>query len=367
MSTLPISDVVNVTVQITPTGAVRAGFNLGLILGPSNVITTINRTAIFGSLQAMLDAGFEPSMPEYLAATIYFSQNPKPTRVVIGRQGDAETALQAITACRSKDTNWYACMLCNASSADIIAVAAFIETATPSSVQFYTTSEADALAGVDGNVMKLLKAAGYSRTIGQYSTQPYASAAIMGYAMGANTGLINSAFTLAYKKEVGVVVENITEAQVAILKAQNGNVYINRGNSYDLFEQGVMANGTHFDEIIGLDMLTNGIQIAVMNLLSGVPKVPQTEGGVALLVLAISGPCASARDQGFISPGVWRAAPILSLETGDTLSQGYLVLSQTVDSQSVEDRADRISPPIYVCIKLAGAIEFVTVQVNVDR
>lgn len=369
MPTLPINDVVEVTVQVSPAGAVRAGFNLGLIVGKSTVITPENRVTVYSGLAEMLAGGFTESMPEYLAAVIYFSQFPKPTRVAIGRWDGTgvETAVQAVTACRLKNTDWYACYVCGAVSAEIVLVAAYVETATPSSAQFYDTDDADVLAGTAGNVMLLLKTALYSKTIGQYSTIPYAAVAIMGYAMGANTGLINSSFTLAYKREVGVAPEVLTSAQVTAIKAQNGNVYINRGNTYNLFEQGVMANGVHFDEVIGLDMLSNGIQIAVMNLLSGVSKVPQTEGGVALIVSAINGPCQDAKDQGFISPGIWNAAPILSLNTGDTLSQGYLILSETIDSQSTSDRSARKSPPIYVCTKLAGAIEHVTIQVNVDR
>lgn len=369
MPTLPINDVVEVKIQISPSGAVRAGFNLGLIVGKSTVITSVNRVAVYSGLPEMLAAGFTESMPEYLAAVVYFSQFPKPTRVAIGRWDGTgtETAVQAVTACRLKNTDWYACYVCNATSAEIVAIAAYIETATPSSVQFYTTADADVLAGTAGNVMLLLKAASYGRTIGQYSTTPYAAVAIMGYAMGANTGLINSSFALAYKREVGVIAEAVTAAQVTTLKAQNGNVYVKRGNTYDLFEQGVMANGVRFDEVLGLDMLSNGIQIAVMNLLSAVNIVPQTEGGVALIVLSINGPCQDAKNQGFISPGVWNASPILSLNTGDTLTQGYLILSETIGGQNPVDRAARKSPPIYVCIKLAGAIEFVSIQVNVDR
>ena len=372
MSTLPISDIVSLVVQASPSAAVRSGFNLGLIVGKSTIITPTNRVVVYSGLADMLTAGFTTGMPEYLAASIYFSQPSTPTKVskvAIGRwdgTGD-ETAAQAIALCRAKNTDWYACTVCDAASTDVQAVALYVEAAIPSSVQFFTTADPDVLAGTAGNLMLLLKAALYSKTIGQYSTTPYAIAAIMGYAMGANTGLVNSSFTLAYKQEVGVVPEVLTENQIIVLKAQNGNYYVNRGNTYNLFEQGVMANGVHFDEILGLDMLANAIQIAVMNLLTGVAKVPQTEGGVALIVMAINGPCQDAKSMGFISPGVWGAGPILSLNTGDTLSQGYLILASTVDSQSSTDRASRVSPPIYVCIKLAGAIEFVTVQVNVNR
>ena len=185
--------------------------------------------------------------------------------------------------------------------------------------------------------------------------------------MGANTGVANSAYTLAYKTEVGVSTEDLTLTQVATIKGQNGNVYISRGNTYNLFEQGIMADGTPFDEVINLDMLSNDIQLACMDLLTSVRKVPQTEDGVTMLIDAITGPCVDARNRGFIAPGVWKAEPILTLNTGDALSQGFSVLSESIASQSASDRSARISPPIYVPIKLAGAIEHVNITVKVNR
>ena len=114
-------------------------------------------------------------------------------------------------------------------------------------------------------------------------------------------------------------------------------------------------------------MLVNNIQLSVLDLLTGSTKVPQTEDGVALLASAINGPCLAARNTGFIAPGIWNAAPILSLNTGDTLSQGYLILSEPIDSQSQADRDARLAPPIYVPVKLAGAIEHVNIGIYVNR
>jgi len=369
MSTLPLSDIVNISVVISSVATVRSGFNLGLIVGSSTHISASDRVKLYTSTDGMIADGFTISEAEYKAATLYFSQTPKPTKVAIGRwdKTGSETALQAVTACRVKNTDWYACYLCEAVKADILDIAPYIEAVEPTSVFFYTTADADVLAGTAGNVILTLKTAPYKRSIGQYSTYPDAAVAIMGYAMGANTGLVNTAYTLAYKQEVGVIPEDITPIQVTLLKEQNVNVYINRGNTYNLFEQGIMANGMHFDEIINLDMLKNDIQLAVMDLLTAMAKIPQNEGGITLLVSAIMGPCESAKNRGFLSPGIWNAPSILNLNTGDTLSQGYLILAESIDSQNEQDRSNRIAPPIYVCVKLAGAIEFVTIQINVNR
>ena len=70
---------------------------------------------------------------------------------------------------------------------------------------------------------------------------------------------------------------------------------------------------------------------------------------------------------GFIAGGVWKGKKILNLETGDSIPNGYLVQAESIDSQSQVDREARKAPPIYVSLKLAGAIHYVTIIIDVNR
>jgi len=301
MNNLTLSDIINLTVSLSPVATVRAGFNVGLIVGTTDVISAVTRTQEFASLSEMIDAGFETDDPEYLAAGLYFGQSKVPSKLVIGRWDNTgtETALQAVTACRASNTDWYSVYLCDAVKEDILAVAGYIETAYPTSVFFYDTGDADVLAGTAGNVIETLKGLHYSRTIGQYSTDDYSIVAIMGYAMGAS----DTTYTLALKPETGVTTENLTSAQVTSIKGNNGNVYVNRGLTYNVFEQGVMASGQAFDEVIGLDILVNDIKTSVMDALTSNSKIPQTEDGVSYLVSVISSACLKSKNKGFLAGG----------------------------------------------------------------
>jgi hypothetical protein len=367
--TQSLDGIVKVTVQVSPLSVVNSAFNLGLIVGPSAVISAANRVKIYSGADDMLAQGWVGTEHEYLAAQIYFSQTPRPSKIAIGRWDTTgvETALQAITACRAANNDWYAVYLVDAVKADILLIAAYIETATPLSTFFYDTQDAAVLSGTAGNVMITLQAAKRHRTFGQYSTSAYAAVAAMGYAMSANSGLANSAYTLAYKTEVGILPEVLTTTQVNTILGYGGNIYTNYGATYNLLVQGTMADGVSFDEVLNLDVLTNAVQTAVMNALTSAPKIPQAEEGVGLLVSAITEPCNAARIRGAIAPGVWKAAPVLGLKTGDTLSTGYMVLADTIANQSQADRDARKSPPIYVPIKLAGAIEHVVIGIIVNR
>lgn len=370
MTTQSLNNIVNVAVTVSPVATARSGFNLGLIIGKSTVISVTDRVKIYGSTTEMKGDGWVGTEPEYLAAQIYFSQAQRPRQIAIGRWDGtgAETAVQAVTACRSANTEWYACIVIDATKTEIIAIAAYIESATPSSTFFYTTSDLDVPLGTAGNIFETLKNSSYKRSIGQYSTDnSEAIVAIMGYAMGANTGFANSAYTLAYKQEVGIQPESITATELTHIKNNNGNVYTNYGATYNLFIQGKVANGTSFDEIINLDKLVNDIQLAVMDALVSSTKIPQTEGGVGILISTITGPCDDALNIGFIAPGIWLAPPILNLETGDTLSKGYIIQAETVADQTQADRDARKAPNIYACVKLAGAIEYVSISIQVNR
>lgn len=369
---LNLTPIVDVNVNLSLKSAARKGFNLGLIIGPATVIPTAERVRVYTSADAMLTDGFKATDAEYKAALLYFNAPTAPDRVAIGTKAADETVVVAATACRAANSEWWGFTYCGATAEEITAQAAWAESAQPSTFLMYTTNDAAVLdsAGAATDIFIALKAKKYRRSFGQYcskSDTPDAIASIMGYAMGANTGTADSAFTLAYKTEVGVTVEALTEAQVDYITGNNGNVYVNRADSYDVFQQGLCADGSSFDEILNLDMLVNDIQLNVMDLLYQTRKVPQTESGVASIVNVINTACKKYVNTGFITPGKWNGSKCLGLATGDTLPDGYLVQSEAIDDQSQADRDARKAPPIYVCCKLAGAIEFVTIQVNVNR
>ncbi len=370
MAVLPLKDVVNVIVNLSPRSAARSGFNLSMLIGDSEVLTKENRVAVYSSIDSMKESGFTADMPEYKAAQIYFSQSSNPDKVAIGFWDSAnETLAEAVAACRAFNLEWWGCVplgktavsgdFVSASADELKEAALTIESSTPNSVMICANSDLAFLGE--------LKAKSYRRTLGIYSDDVNKAVAVTGYAMGANTGLANSAYTLKFKKLVGVEADPLTEAQVSDAEAVNANVYINRGATYDLFEQGTMADGTWFDEMINLDMLSNYIQLSVMDILCKTPKIPQTEAGVATIINAFLPDLDNAVKTGFLAPGIWTAPGFMDIEQGDAIEKGYQVMSETIDSQTVADRDARICPPIYVALKLAGAIHSVVIQLNVNR
>ena len=79
MATLPFSDIVTVAVNVGATSTVRSTFNVGLIIGSSEVISKDTRIKSYSQIEDMTADGWKGNEPEYLAAQLYFSQNPKPS------------------------------------------------------------------------------------------------------------------------------------------------------------------------------------------------------------------------------------------------------------------------------------------------
>lgn len=375
-TTRSLDSIVDIEVLVSPLAAARSTFNQALIIALKREGYTGERLQLYESIAEVLD-DYELTDPQYIAANIYFSQSPAPDKLWIGYKESTESFVEALQACREANSEWYIAVCLSATYADHIACAAYLETAVPSSVYAYNTSDADVLTGTSSppDIFTYLKSLNYARSIGQYSTTQdgvypnniYGIVGIMGYACGQNSGLANSAFTLKFKQEVGISVEPLSSTQINVIEGNNGNVYLEYGNYYTIFEQGKMANGTFFDERINLDMLVNNLQLTIMDLLYQNPKIPQTDAGVTQLIEACNEACDEAVRVGFLGPGTWTGANILNLKTGDPLPAGYLVQAPALSTQTQADRELRKSVPLYIAIKEAGAVHSVLIGVYVNR
>ncbi|MDM4084860.1 DUF3383 family protein [Klebsiella oxytoca] len=377
---LPVSNVVNVDVIMSPVAATGRNFGALLILGTSTVIPVTERIRQYSAIEDIGD-DFGVDSPEYEAATIFFSQSPKPTLVYIGRwaktlaEGEAgavETLLQAVNA-SLQYTNWYGLAIADSADlveADVISVAAAIEASSLSRILAVTTDDVNVLvAGNTDNIGYKLKAAGYGRTFWQYSSSSkYAAISAFGRAFTVNFTGNNTTITLKFKTEPSVTYETLTTTQAAAIDSINGNVYVYYANDTAIIQQGVMANGDFFDERHGLDWLQNYVQTNLYNLLyTSTTKIPQTDAGVTRLMTNVEASLDQAVNNGLVAPGVWNGGPIGQIQSGDTLTKGYYVYADSVDNQARSDREARKSPVIQAALKLAGAIHYGDVQINVVR
>lgn len=286
-----------------------------------------------------------------------------------------DTPLLALIACRSASPIWWGAYSTAAITADHQAIAAYVQTLVGTTMYFYNTADVNVPTGGAGNIFAFMKAASYNRVYGVYSTTQggafpnniYSGAAALGTAMGLNTGLANSFFTMFGKVEVGIATEPLSETQVGVIAGNNGNMYLNFGGVYTLMTSGKVGNGQFMDEVLNLDMLTAGIQFNVMNQLTQNPAIPQTDAGQTQLIHAVNQAAQASQLRGFIATGKWTGVQIISLAPGDSVPGGYLAQSYPYSTQLQSDRQARKAMPIYLAIIESGAAQSLLVGVYVQR
>jgi len=283
----------------------------------------------------------------------------------------AESAVAAVTLMALQfGQQWYAVTVPSAVDADHLAIAPFIEAGDTKHFYGVTTQEAGVLSSVSTtDIAYLLKQLSYKKTMVQYSsTNPYAVVSALARILTTNYNGNSTVITLMYKQEPGIVAENINSTQVDALEAKNCNVFASYDNNTAIFEPGVTCSGIFTDIVLGTDWLAVDLITNLYNLLyTSTTKIPQTDAGTHLLVTTCESVLSQAVINGLLAPGVWNAGGFGQLQQGDYLSKGFYVYAPSVNDQDPADRAARISVPIQIAAKLAGAVHEVVVAVLVNQ
>lgn len=493
MSVLPVSRLIHVGVNLTPSGAQGQDLSTLLIMGTSTVIDPVERMRTYSRIEDVA-ADFGTSAEEYLAAVLWFEQVPQPSSLLIGRwvsaastgglkgatlsaasqamsawtsitdgsftftkdagsaqnitglnfsaatnlnavaaviqaaltgvtvvwnavyarfemtstttgatsaisfltaapsgtdissqlgmrstssgayrfQGQAaESAIDAVTAMSLQfGQQWYALVVPSAIDDDHLEIAPFIEASNTKHFYGITTQEAGVLSAVSTtDIAYVLKQLGYKKTMVQYSSSnAYAVVSALARILTTDYNGNSTVITLMYKQEPGIVAEGINTTQVGVLEAKNCNVFAAYDNNTAIFEPGVTCSGIFTDIVLGTDWLAVDLITNLYNLLyTSTTKIPQTDAGTHLLVTTCESVLSQAVINGLLAPGVWNAGGFGQLAQGDYLSKGFYVYAPSVNDQDPADRAARISVPIQIAAKLAGAVHEVVVNVLVNQ
>ncbi|MCC8364917.1 DUF3383 domain-containing protein [Xenorhabdus sp. PB61.4] len=284
---------------------------------------------------------------------------------------EPETIAEAVKALGEVSGAWYGLVIADntLSDRDVTSVGRYIESASVSRIYGHTVTKTDVLdPDVVTDIGSQLKGAFLSRTLWQYSSQPYAIASLFGRMFTVNFQGNRTTITLKFKQEPAVSAELLTATQANALKAKNGNVFVHYNNDTAIVQEGVMANGTFIDERHGLDWLQNYVQTNLYNLLyTSTTKIPQTDEGVTQLLANVEQSLAQGVTNGLIAPGIWGGDSFGALNRGEMLTKGYYTYAQPIVEQVQAEREKRKAPVIQCAIKLAGAVHFADVIINVNR
>lgn len=330
-----LEDIIQINISRSSTSLTQVGFGTCLILGQTketfaDVVKTYTSTA-----DVLVD--FANNTPEYVMASKLFGQTNKPTKIKIAQKAESDSLIDAYTLAKTVDNDFYAVITSSIVIADVLALAAQIETEKR---VFGTSSQsADVFNYANDNILAQLKALNYSRTIltaTKNATLEKPESALFGDILPTLPG----STTLAYKTLKGITASKLTDTERNNVLNNNGNVFIPISGQ-DVVLYGKMLSGEYFDVIHGLDWLEQRIKENIFGMLTTISnsnsKVPYTNEGIALIRNQLEASLKVAVIQGIINAD-------------------YTITTPDVFDVSSQDKADRILRNVTFTATLTGAI-----------
>ena len=383
---LTMDSVVRVNLTIGASVAVNSTFSTGAILGStvlsSNPITSAERFRVFTSLEAVAEAGFATTAPEYVAARKYFGVANKPEKVVIiyysAVENSTENPVDALADAVDKGADYYGVYYCAPANVSdsvmkttLTSIAEYLGTTYKCGALFYgvtgTVASVTANTGILAAMHELEHVESRRRAFGLVCAEDVSDAAsMMGLAMGYATAHRTDAFALIYKPMALATVRNLTQAEVNSIKNLNGNVYVQRTSTVSCLENGSSAEGMRFDELLYLDRIAFDLQTACFELIANnETKLLQNDTTSELFISEINRILEDYYNGGVLATETWTGPSFGNVVTGATLEHGYTAYADSYDLQSEEDRAARKAMPITVLLTMSGAVESVVLNLYV--
>jgi len=250
-----------------------------------------------------------------------------------------DTGLNAIIAA---DDDWYALVATTRTKADILLLAAIIET----KIKMYIAcnGEADVKNGIAANTLLSLKALTYDRTAYLYSADyaNFPEAAWLGGQLPKNPGSI----TWKFKTLTGITPDILTAAELLNINGNYGNTYETVGGINMISSEATVVSGEYIDIIRGTDWLQVNTQTDLFALLANPDKIPRTNAGGGAI-------------EGIIKYWLDRAE---SASVNLLVPDESIVYVPRVEDLPIADRAARLFSGITFSGKYAGAIHKITVN-----
>lgn len=186
---------------------------------------------------------------------------------------------EAIAAVEGETDVWYGVVATTHDPADVMAIAGAIQARR----KIFGTSTQDpvALTMGDTDIGSQLSALNYDRTYWVYTPfadEDYPEAAWMGSQLPMTPG----SNTWAFKQATGVRAARLSDTQKTNIRNKGGNVFTRRAG-VEIFEDGVMADGTWIDETVSIDWWYARVQEAVFFRLVNSRKIPMTRAGASII------------------------------------------------------------------------------------
>lgn len=254
------------------------------------------------------------------------------------------TDLTTIRTSATGNDDWYCVVIDNPGKAEILALAAHIETLPK--IFAATSGDTAIITSATTDVASTLQDNDYARTFLMYHPDPFqhAAAAWAGAVLPKDPG----STTFKFKSLVGVPTYDLSTAQRTFALDKACNIYETvAGNN--IAGEGVTSSGEFIDITIFIDFITARLQENIFGALINADKIPFTDPGIAVIENEVRGVMALG-----IKTGGFAADPAPTVT---------VPLAADVDDN---DKANRLLPDVEFNATLAGAIHAVEVSGTVS-
>ena len=363
----------------------NTSFSNLLIVGPLPKVTPEKappKVGAYSSIDEVVAAGWkasgEDADPIGAAAQVAFGQSPTPTVIYIAPiqtvttpagdgKGEATTAPESAvdTIRRAVGTSgWYVVCPAGVDKSEYEKIAAYIETQH----KMFVYTELDCFPtpgterGEDEELVQPSVGKVYFRTVGVYGrvrtdqdageipeANKYLNVAFaakwLNYASGSETS--------AFKTLASVYPSELTTAEMKALEEKNLCYFITVG-SRNITMKGITVGGEWADVIRFRDWLQNDMQVRVVSLFITNPKIPYTDGGIALVQNQMIASLKAGQDVGGIAESEFD-------EDGNEIP-GFWTSVPTAASLSASEKSSRKLTKCKFKARLAGAIHFAEIK-----
>lgn len=346
-----IDNIVSVVVDVQSESVTQTSFGIPLIAGAfltSKTTVPFTRARLYSSITEMTDDGWLVTDEVYKAARAIFSQNPRPTSIVIGRRDAADANwATALSAIQTENDSWYFVSIVPVASADTEALQVAAWTETQTKIFFSQSGDTDILTSATDDQGTVLKELGYNRTVTLYRPASKASEYAEAGWVGEGAPFAPGSSTWAFKDIVGATPDGLTTAQKNAAHGKNVNTFTTVGGA-DITEKGKVASGEWIDVIIGLDWLKARLQETVYGALIANRKISYDDAGITVVAGLVQSVLEEAARKG-----------VLQLDSIQLTVPKYSAISTA-------DKTARKLPDVKFSARLQGAIHFVEINGTVS-
>ena len=301
-----LDDLIKCNIEISSPAQGNLSFDSILVVVPPPTAAGKKPTAkvfAISSAEDLLEYGYTATETAYKAATVVFSQNPKPSEIKICARGEVKSKKETITEVLNRakaETVFYG-----------VHISSFTEETDVQEAISWAEANEKLFCFEYTNIDKFpVKNTSFYRSFAIFSglpdgyaesdTQPSENAfAALGW-MAKCFGYEPGSETWAYKELAGIVPSALSKDNKNKLVEKNVSAFLRYAGS-NITTGGKTLAGEWIDVIRFRDWLKNELQVSVFNILKVNRKVPYTDSGISLIEGAMETVLKKAQDIGGVS------------------------------------------------------------------